>query len=96
MAKVCVEFDADGGSPAAPVRTYSTTIGDGTSTEFDVIHNFNSRDVLYTLRDLSTGDLDNYDVGVNASSTDRLALTFAAPPAAAGVRVNVLAPPAAV
>lgn len=96
MAKVCVEFDADGGTPAAPVRTYSTTIGDGTTTAFDVIHNFNTRDVLYTLRDLSTGDLDNYDVGVNASATDRLALTFATPPAAASVRVSVLAPPAAV
>ncbi len=98
MAKVCVEFDANGngGTPSAPVRTYSATVGDGVSLEYDVVHNLDTRDPWVTLRNLVTGDLNDYDVATVAADLDRLTLTFATAPAANSVRVSVLAPPAAV
>lgn len=97
MPKVCVEFEPDSpDEPTQGARFYSTTVGDGTSTTLSVPHNLNASDVLYTLRDLATGELDAYDVSVNTSDPNTLRLNFATAPAANSVRVWLVAPPAAV
>lgn len=95
MARVCVEFDCNGddGNGGA-VRSFSTTIGDGTSTVYNVAHNLNTSDALISLRNIATGELDMFDVAVNASNPNTAVLTFATAPAAGNVRVNVLAAPA--
>lgn len=97
MTKICVEIDPDdnGNQPAAPVRSYSATIGDGTNTTYNVAHNLGTRDALYSLRNISTGELDAFEVSVNVSDPDTAVLTFPVAPAAGSVRVNVLAAPAA-
>lgn len=95
MAKVCVEFDCNGddGTPAAPVRSFSSTIGDGTNLVYTVVHNLGTSDAFYSLRNTATGELDMFDVSINASSPSQAVLTFATAPAAGSVRVNVLAAP---
>ena len=95
MAKVCVEFDADGTTPVAGAKYYMTTLGDGTTASFNVVHNLGSLDVTYWLRNALTGDLDAFDVEANGSNPNVLLLKFATPPAANSVRLNLLAPPVA-
>lgn len=93
MPKVCVEYDCnDGGTPGepGPVSTYTTVVGDGSNTVFQVDHNLNTRDVYYTLRNTATGELDAYDVSALVVSDNRLQLTFATPPAASQVGVLVV------
>lgn len=90
MAKVCVEFEGgDGGTPS-PVRAYTTTLGDGTTTDFVVMHNLNSLDVLHSLRNLTNGELNEYDVTAEATDPNRLALHFTTAPAANSARLSVL------
>lgn len=90
-AKVCVEFtEGDGDTPAPVVKSYAATIGDGTSTSYTVTHGLGTPDVVYSLRNLTTGEIDAYDV-VATSAAGSLGLVFAAPPAAGSVRVAVLA-----
>lgn len=96
MAKVCVEFDPDnGGEPAPAARFYSQTIGDGTALNYTVTHGFGTSDVLVSVRNVSTGELDAAPVAVNASDPDRVTLRFETAPAASGARVTVLAAAAA-
>lgn len=92
MAKVCVEYDCEGGGEPqpGPVSTYTTVLGDGSNTVFQVDHNLNTRDVFYALRNASTGELEAYDVSALVVSDSRLQLTFATPPAASQVAVVVL------
>jgi hypothetical protein len=90
MAKVCVEFDAGNGEcPEPGIRTYSQTIGDGSSTVFTIPHGFGSADVLYAVRDLATNEVDSYDVS-GVSQPNVLTLTFGSPVAVGGARVTVL------
>lgn len=91
-AKVCVEFtEGDGnGEPQPALRTYTQTIGDGSALSYTVTHGFNTQDVLYSLRNLTTGELDGYDVTVS-STPAALTLVFATAPAAGSVRVFVAA-----
>lgn len=100
MPKVCVEFEngsggGSGGEPTAGARFYSQTIGDGTALTYTVTHGFGTSDVLVSLRDTATGDLDASAATVNAADPDRVQLTFSEAPASSGVRVTVLAAPAA-
>lgn len=94
-AKVCVEFTEDGTGPGPnpdpSFRTYTATIGDGTATSYTVTHGLGTRDVLYSLRNLSSGELDAYDVAVTTTTDNALSLVFATPPAAGSVRVMVAA-----
>lgn len=98
MPKVCVEFEnggGDGGEPAAGPRFYSQTIGDGTALTYSVLHGFGTSDLLVSLRDTATGELDVSGVtSINAADPDRVQLTFSEAPASSGVRVTVLAAPA--
>jgi len=94
MAKICVEFDPDnGGTPTQPVRSYGTTIGDGTSTEFDIAHDLNTRDAYYTVRNITTGEINNLDHVIDSSDPNTAVIRFDTAPAAGSVRVSVLAPP---
>lgn len=98
MPRVCVDFDYDGdngnGGPVQQVRTYTQTLGDGRATEFRVNHNLNSQDAFYSLRNLSTGALDAYDVSMESNDPNSTVLRFATAPPANSVRLLVLAPPA--
>lgn len=91
-AKVCVEFtESDGENPPVPApqfRTYAATIGDGTSLTYALTHDLGTADVLYSLRNLTTGVLDGDDVTV-ISQPNTLGLTFAAAPATGSIRVVV-------
>lgn len=90
-AKVCVEFtEGDGEDPQSPVKSYVATIGDGTNTSYTVTHGLGTADVVYSLRNLTTGEVDTYDAAVTASA-NALGLTFATAPAASSVRVVVIA-----
>lgn len=93
--KFCVEFEPDAGTPSTGVQAYSTTLGDGSTTVFNVNHSLDSLDALTYLRDAFTGEADVFDVAVVNLNADTTRLTFATPPALGQVRVNVLAPPAA-
>jgi hypothetical protein len=89
--KVCVEIDPENGNgEPTPVESYVQTIGDGTSTSFTINHGLGTSDLLYSVRNLSTGELDSYDVTLNASNPNSLVLTFASAPAANGARVVLL------
>lgn len=94
--KVCVELqDSNGGEPAPSARFYSQTVGDGTTLNHTVTHGFGTSDVLVSVRNTSTGELDAAPVSVNASDPDRVTLAFETAPATGGARVTVLAAPAA-
>lgn len=96
-AKVCVEFTEGDGTtppPGESARFYSATIGDGSSTSYTVTHGFGTRDVLLSLRNIATGELDAYDATVTAGTDDALSVVFATPPAAQSVRVLAVAGPA--
>lgn len=94
--KFCVEFDPETpGTPGTGVQAYATTLGDGTTTVFNVNHSLDSLDALTYLRDAFTGEADAFDVVVANLNADNTRLTFATPPALGQVRVNVLAPPSA-
>ena len=98
MTKICIEIDPDNGNGGTTpqAKFYSTTFGDGVTTVFNVAHNLNSRDVVYWIRNAITGDIDAFDVDANTSDPNVLALTFATPPPASSVRLNVMAPPVVV
>lgn len=93
MPRFCVEFEPDAGTPGAGAQFFSTTLGDGSTTVFNVNHSLDSLDALTYLRDAFTGEADVFDVAVVNTSADSTRLTFATPPTTGQVRVNVLAPP---
>jgi hypothetical protein len=95
-AKVCVEFtegDGNGGPTAPGARFYSATIGDGTSLNYTVTHGFGTRDVLVSLRNIVTGELDGYDASVSANGDNSVSVTFVTAPATGSVRVLAVAGP---
>lgn len=91
MARVCIEIDENGNGSTEPiVRTFETTLGDGTQSDFSVDHNLHHRNVLVQAFDLNTGEVIG-DVDYTLNSIDRTTLSFATPPAANSVRVQLLA-----
>lgn len=87
--KVCVELSDDNGGEHPGIRTYSQVVGDGSSTAFTVNHGFGNADVLYSVRNLSTGEVDSYDVA-GVSQPNTLSLTFGSPVGVGAARVTVL------
>jgi hypothetical protein len=90
MAKVCVEFDAGSGEPTPQLHSYVTTVGDGSSLVYNVTHGLGTPDVLYSVRNVATGELDAVDVTGTVTSPDSLRLVFATAPASGSVRVLVV------
>lgn len=89
MTRVCIDIDNDGTGTGPTVKTYETTIGDGSQLDFSVDHNLGQRVVQVQAYDLATGLLRN-DADVTFASDNRATLRFDAAPGPQSVRVNVL------
>jgi hypothetical protein len=75
---------------AGRIRKYTTTIGDGSATSFNVTHNFNTRDVIVQVY-YSGGTYDQVYCDVKATTTNMVQLLFSSAPAVNSLRVIVLA-----
>ena len=74
---------------ANKTRRAQATIGDGTSTQFDVNHNFATRDVLVQVYQAS-GNYEQVNCDVSLPTTNSARLNFAAAPASNAYRVVVM------
>ena len=74
---------------ANKTRRAQATIGDGSSTQFDVNHNFATRDVIVQVYQ-ATGNYEQVNCDVSLPSTNSARLNFAAAPAANAYRVVVM------
>lgn len=73
-------------------RTCAKTIGDGTATQYTIIHNFNTRDLVVQVIDIATGSDTQYDTvfaDVKRDSVNQVIVTFASAPAASAYRVVI-------
>lgn len=68
-------------------RKYSTTIGDGTSTQITITHNLATNDVISSVYLLSSGD--NVECDITRLTTNTMRLGFAVAPALNSLRVVV-------
>ena len=68
-------------------RKYSATIGDGTATTFNIVHNFNTLDTTVSLREVSTGNLVITDVQTVDANT--IKVLFVTAPSSGQYRVVV-------
>jgi hypothetical protein len=64
-------------------------IGDGTATQFDITHNFNTRDVVVNVYRTS-GNFDNIGLDVSRPSVNAVRLNFASPPSSNQFRCVIL------
>lgn len=71
-------------------KRFAATIGDGSATQIDVTHNFNSRDVTVEVY-RNSGNYDTVLCDVGRTSVNAVRLNFAAAPASNALRVVVLA-----
>lgn len=74
---------------ANKTRRAQATIGDGSSTQFDVNHNFATRDVIVQVYQAS-GNYEQVTCDVSLPSTNTTRLNFAAAPASNAYRVVVM------
>ena len=73
-------------------RTCAKTIGDGTATQYTIVHNFNTRDLVVQVIDIATGSDTQYDTvfaDVKRDSVNQVIVTFASAPAASAYRVVI-------
>lgn len=70
-------------------RRYSAAIGDGSSTSIVVAHGLGTRDITWSLQDVSTGAFVWTDGVVGTSSPFNLTLTFPSAPTSGQYRVTV-------
>lgn len=68
-------------------KRYAATIGDGSATSIAVTHSLGTKDITWSVQDVTTGEF--YLVDAVATSTTVLTLTFATAPASASLRVVV-------
>lgn len=88
--KVCVEL-SESETPGEPAHSsYTTVIGDGTTTSFTVSHGLDTRDPLYVVRDVASGVLDGSDATVTVVDQNRVRLEFPTAPASGAVSVTLL------
>jgi hypothetical protein len=71
------------------VRKFAANIGDGSTTAIAVTHNLGTKDITWSLQDVSTGAF--YETDAVATSTTVLTLTFPTAPATNSLRVVVQA-----
>jgi hypothetical protein len=91
MTRVCIDIDNDGGNGSVPVvKTYETTIGDGSQLDFPIDHNLGQRIVIVSPYDQATGALRS-DADITFVNENRALVRFDTPPPAQSVRVLVLA-----
>jgi len=73
-------------------RTCAKTIGDGTATQYTIVHNFNTRDLVVQVIDIATGSDTQYETvfaDVKRDSVNQIIVTFASAPAASAYRVVI-------
>jgi len=69
-------------------KKFTSTIGNGTLTSFDVVHNMNTYDVQVQVYDSST--YENVECGITRSSANQATLTFAVAPASGAYKVVIV------
>ena len=72
------------------IRKHTTTIGDGSATQFDITHNFGTRDVIVQVYRTS-GNYDQVYCDVKAHTTNVVRLNFSSAPTSNSLRVTILA-----
>jgi uncharacterized protein (UPF0333 family) len=72
------------------IRKFTSTIGDGSATQFDITHNFGTRDVIVQVYRTS-GNYDQIYCDVKALTTNAVRLNFSSAPASNSLRVTILA-----
>lgn len=70
-----------------PARKFTATIGDGSATAIAVTHNFGTRAVTWSIRDVATNEFVLADVV--ATSTNAVTVTFATAPTSGQFEVTV-------
>lgn len=73
-------------------RTCAKTIGDGTATQYTIVHNFNTRDLVVQVVDIASGSDTQYETvfaDVKRDSVNQIIVTFASAPAASAYRVVI-------
>jgi hypothetical protein len=76
---------------AGTLSYYTSTIGDGTSSSIDLVHNLGSRDVYATVVN-SDSPYEIVEVGVLAPSANKLTLDFSTAPQAGSLVASVFLP----
>jgi hypothetical protein len=76
---------------AARVQAFSATIGDNSTTAIAVTHSLGTRDIIASVRDVTTHEF--YDCDVVATSTTVATFTFGVAPATNSLRVTIHAKP---
>jgi hypothetical protein len=74
---------------AGRARRHSATIGDGSLTQIDVTHNFNTRDVVVSVR-RDSGNYDDVECDIGRPSVNAVRLNFATAPASNAYRVTII------
>lgn len=70
-------------------KSFQQNIGDGSATQYDVTHNFGTRDiVVQVLR--NSGNFDNVDCDISRTDTNTVRLNFAAAPTSNQYRVLIV------
>ena len=89
-ARTNLAGDITGGSTNTPAlaKVASQTIGDNSSTAFTVTHNFNTRDVVVQVYEVSS-PYDTVHVDVARATTNTVTVTFASAPSTDSYRVVV-------
>lgn len=72
------------------VRKLQDTFGDGFSIQYDVTHNFNTRDIFVAVHQTS-GSFEQVFCDISMPSTNVVRLNFSSPPAINSLRVVILA-----
>ena len=81
-----------GVSTPALARVCAKTIGDGTATQYTIVHNFGTRDVVVQVVDIATGSDTQYETvyaDVRRDSTNQVIVTFASAPASNAYRAII-------
>ena len=76
---------------AGTLSYYTATVGDGTSSSIDLVHNLGSRDVYATVIN-SSSPYEIVEVGVLAPSANKLTLDFSKAPQAGSLVASVFLP----
>lgn len=72
------------------IRKHSATFGDGSATQYDITHNFGTRDVIAQVRRVAS-PYDEVNCDIEALDTNTVRLRFSAAPTTNQFRVTILA-----